>query len=1012
MLLWMATAISVSIPEYLISTIAGNGVAGFAGDGGPAIAASFNLPFGLTVSLVGSPLIVDTGNNRLRFTNNTSTGTITTVAGNGSSVSSGDGGLATSAGVPVPTAVVLDLAGNLYLSERYDARVRRISAVTSIISSFAGTGEAGFSGDGGSASLAQLNQPWGLAVSPTGMLFIADTMNDRVRAVSTSNIITTVAGSGTTGFGGDGGLAVVAMLSYPAGLAFSSLGVLFIADVHNNRIRAVSSSGIITTVAGSNAAGFSGDGGLATLATLFNPLDVSVDTASNLFIADTYNSRIRFVSTVTGVINTVAGNGGFGYNGDGMTATSSQLNRPMGVAIGPSNSVWISDSYNQRVRKLTLCVGACSQSPSSSPTGTTTPTVTPSATFTRNIEPPPEYLISTIAGNGVVGFAGDGGPATDAEVDHPVDIYPTGAGLIIADTYNVRLRFLNYSTQTISTIAGTGIAGSSGDGGPALAANLYYPVAVALNLDGDILVGEFNRLRIIFAADFTIGTLAGTGGSGFSGDGGPATLATVGPGGIAVAPAGVIFVSDEGNHRVRVIFTNGTISTVAGSGCVYPCPGGFSGDGGSAVFAQLGHPTGISLALGVLYIADTFNSRIRALRLDTGIITTVVGSGCGYGCGGYGGDGGLAVVAVLNNPEGVVADELGNLWVTDTQNNVIRFIGVSGVINTVAGNYFLGADYTGDGMKATGSALNFPRGIKRDMEGGVVFADHHNTRVRKLSPCVGACSQSPTASASATSTPSVTSTPSSTSSSSATITSSITSTPSASSTLSSTPSTTPTLSATLTPSATSSSTTSPSATSTCTPTYNHTPLPTTSVVPGNVFTAFEGLFSGAGGDAGRRRRVASVEVDAEGATTHVNTQEHVRAMVSNGRTLRHAGHTPILPRRAGIQSSIVTRFLNSLQPPLSCTDGLSCHDVSPNCAADTPYNVPEWCTLARWQPQVLGGFGMSHPITVRWVLCWGRGLPGTPSAHFLALTRTPISTAVCSHDGCIYVTAHPVSRIL
>ena len=358
----IATPSFIPPPVYTISSVAGNGEGGYSGDGGPAIDAKLWAPGGVVVAESGGAFIADGWNRRIRY-RNANTGIITTVVGTGDAGSTGDGGPATSATLINPVGVALDSSSNIYVSD-YDAyRVRRISSSTGIINTFAGTGY-GWGGDNGPATLAQIGCPYGLAFDKsTGVLYIADVNNNRVRAVATSGFISTVAGSGNGGYGGDGGLAVQALLAHPAGLAVSG-GVLYIADNENHRIRAVLfTTGIIFTVAGSNAGypaggGFSGNGDLAVLATLNYPRGVAVDGAGNIWIADSGNSVVRYVSAATGVIYTVAGNGTAGYTGDGLIATSSELNQPYDVTIGPSGTVWIVDPYTCRL-SLLACIGNC-----------------------------------------------------------------------------------------------------------------------------------------------------------------------------------------------------------------------------------------------------------------------------------------------------------------------------------------------------------------------------------------------------------------------------------------------------------------------------------------------------------------------------------------------------------------------------------------------------------------------------------------------------------------------------
>ena len=333
--------------QGIITTVAGNGQMGFSGDGGPATAASLIYPTGVALDAAGNLYIADHGDNRIRKVS--PSGTISTVAGNGAKAFSGNGGAATNAGMG-PYGVAVDAAGNLYIGDDYNNRIRKVSP-GGTISTVAGDGAEGFSGDGGPATAASLRWPTAVAVDAAGNLYIADNWNYRVRKVSPSGTISTVAGDGREGFSGDGGPATRASLSSPSGVAVDAAGNLYIADYWNSRVRKVNPSGTISTMAGNGVKAFGGDGGPASAASLVTPCGVAVDAAGSLYIADCGPSVIRKVSP-SGIITTVAGNGTSAFSGDGGPATSASLYVPAAVAVDAAGNLYIADDDNHRVRKV------------------------------------------------------------------------------------------------------------------------------------------------------------------------------------------------------------------------------------------------------------------------------------------------------------------------------------------------------------------------------------------------------------------------------------------------------------------------------------------------------------------------------------------------------------------------------------------------------------------------------------------------------------------------------------
>ena len=335
-------------PVGTITTVAGNGALGFSGDNGPATAAALISPSSVALDAAGNLYIADATNHRIRQVD--PSGTITTVAGNGSSGFSGDNGSATEASLTNPAAVALDAAGNLYVADQGNQRIRRVDTAGTI-TTVAGNGTPGFSGDNGPATAGSLAAPFGVALDVSGNLYIADRSNQRIRRVDPSGTITTVAGNGVQGFSGDNGPATAAALAVPLAVALDAAGNLYIADSGNHRVRRVDPAGKITTVAGTGTAGFSGDNGPAAAARLNDPTRIALDAAGNLYIADRGNQRIRRVDT-GGTIATVAGTGTAGFSGDNGPATAARLADPFGVALDLAANLYIADRENRRIRRV------------------------------------------------------------------------------------------------------------------------------------------------------------------------------------------------------------------------------------------------------------------------------------------------------------------------------------------------------------------------------------------------------------------------------------------------------------------------------------------------------------------------------------------------------------------------------------------------------------------------------------------------------------------------------------
>ncbi len=558
---------------------AGNGASGSSADGSIAAGAALQEPCGLAVDEAGNVYIEEAA-SRVRivpastgtlFGQAMSAGHIYTVAGTGVPGFAGDGGPASSAQFDAraffapPGQIAVDAEGDLAIADSFDNRVRFVPAKSATyygramsagdIYTLAGTGEAAFGGDGGAAGEAKLSEPLGVGFDSLNNLAIGDTQNARVRFVSassksqfgqsmTAGAIYTIAGNGKQEYAGEGVAATGGGLQFPDGVAFDALGDLLLAETNGARVRAVArvsgnlfgtprTAGDIYTIAGDGSFGFSGDGGIAGGAQISSADSVAIDHSANLLIADGANNRVRLVPSSSGPlfgafrepdhIYTVAGNGSAGFSGDGGPATASELATPVGVAVAPHGGFAVADFFNNRIRFVSAGEDLFGQAMSAED-------------------------MYTLAGNGTGAFGGDGGPGTSAELSEPEGVAFDAAGdLAIADRFNHRVRFVpatsgTYFGQAISaahiyTIAGSGKAGFSGDGGPGPAAELHEPTSVAFDAAGDLFIAdsENQRARFLPATSGTyfgramiaahIYTIAGNGKAGFSGDGGPASAA-------------------------------------------------------------------------------------------------------------------------------------------------------------------------------------------------------------------------------------------------------------------------------------------------------------------------------------------------------------------------------------------------------------------------------------------------------------------------------------------------------
>lgn len=515
----------VAAASGVVTTIAGNGTAGYAGDGGPATNASFSRPEGIAVDAAGNLYITDQANNVIREIA-AGTGIVTTIVGTGNTGPGPDGVPANQANLTYPAAVTLDASGNLYITDQGASRVRRVAADTGVITTVLGGGST--DGDG-PASAIRLVMPDGVAVDSGGAVYVADWENNRLRRFDpATQLVTTLVGNGTVSFCGEGQPAIGACLANPGSVVVDAGGNVYIADTGNGRIRRIDAqTAIITTVAGNGGAGAPGEGVPATSSIVYDPTNIALDAAGNLYIADPSHNRVRKVDAATGILKTVAGNGTNGFCGDGGLATNACLNQPWSVTVDAAGNLYIADQNNGRIREVAAGSG----------------------------------VITTVAGNGnSQGPLGDGGPATAASLFQPIAVAVDAAGnLFIADLNHYRIRRVDAQSAVITTIAGTGGYGFGGDGGPATSAVFTAIWDLTVDAGGNIYLidGFNNRIRRIDAQTGVISTVAGNGLSGFSGDGGPPTSASLySPMGVAVDAAGNLYIAETNNNRIREVIAH------------------------------------------------------------------------------------------------------------------------------------------------------------------------------------------------------------------------------------------------------------------------------------------------------------------------------------------------------------------------------------------------------------------------------------------------------------------------
>ncbi len=639
--------------DGILHAFAGDGIAGDSGDGGPAAEARFRHPHDLYQDQHGNLYLSDLGNFTIRRIDY-ETGLITRVAGNGRVGRGGDGGPALDAELDCTCGVAVDREGKVFLSSEWTNNIRRIDARTGIVETVFGhharhysseRGESrpysgrglslgGYHGDGGPARDAGFYHPEHLAFDSRGDLYVCDNSNDRVRKIDMqSGIIDTVLGNGQRASNGDGGPAAEASTLMPDAICLDVHDNLYVGEKYGFRVRKVErETGIVRTLAGTGEPGF-GEEGLPGAATRCNSVEAGIcaDPDGTVFWGDC-SGRLRRCDGNTGIVTTVLG--GTSVH-DGEAAAKGFLNGPGGLSVGPDGRIIVADVWNQRIRSIDPDTG----------------------------------LISTVAGSGARAYGGDGGPAVDAHLGNPHDVSVDRAGrIVIADTRHGHVRRVDQD-GVIRNLAGAAFQWDKGDGGPALSACLMHVLAVTHGPGDDVYIGDAGcgRIRRIDAGTGIITTVAGIGLQGYSGDDGPAASARIGsPTAIRVDSSGHIYFTDDRHHVIRrVDGGTGIISTVAGTG-----EEGYSPDGAIASGAAISVPRGLALdRRGRVYFSDTGNNRVRRVA-ENGLLETVAGSGAYGDCGRPG----AAREAPLNQPHGLCFYGEDILLVSDHFNNRLKAV--------------------------------------------------------------------------------------------------------------------------------------------------------------------------------------------------------------------------------------------------------------------------------------------------------------------------------------------------
>lgn len=735
----------------VIATVMGTEFPGNNGELLPARDTQLYFPQDMGFGPDGTLYVVDWNNHRIRRLN--ADGTAQTVAGTGDLIGEDQesGSPGTAVKLNHPTGFCFDAQGRMIIAAWHNSTLKRWDPATDYIENFAGVGGRIFDGDGGPASMAHLNLPSSVVVNSIGEIILSDQANLRIRIIHANGVIDTLAGTGLSGFSGDEGPATAARIWSPVGQGAQPGGRIsidkrnddiYIADTYNNRIRMIDNTGFMHTVVGDGAAGYRGDGGDPLAAGLNNPSDLEVAPDGTLYIADTLNNVVRVVNPERTLITTFVGTGVKGFAGDGGPADEAQLNNPYGVALSPDGDLYIADTYNTRIRKVTRVLPEDADLTDHG-SGFADVPVIPCADVVGSI--------CTYAGTGQKGYNGEGLDRTRTVLYWPFDIEFTPSGKIyVIDWNNHKIRRIN-EDQTLSLVMGALIGDGDATfsdlttaGAPAVEANMNHATDMLEMPNGDLLVTVWHnhKYRMIYPDTGLERVMAGRE-PGYSGDGGPFKDSRIDlPMHSILDSRGNLLTLVQKNWRIRIVrdFVNrrdeGIVDTILGTGEY-----GFNGDGLSPRETQVAFPKGpnpepnggiVMDADGFLYFADTDNHRIRRVEwfdddYQDGVVTTIAGTGEA----GFSGDGGPASEARIDFPQDMELGPDGKIYFADTNNHRVRTIDLAtGIIETVAGRGTEG--YSGDGGPALDAELNRPFGIAFNLEGQLYVSDTFNGRIRKI----------------------------------------------------------------------------------------------------------------------------------------------------------------------------------------------------------------------------------------------------------------------------------------